>query len=361
MKEYITPFASIIPWCLMPNHFHWIVFVHRDVIEIQKSKLTPGDALSSRQGITKSKHQNKKPAGNHSHTLAESESMTRSADKAIQTRTINESIGILLRTYTRAIQKQEKFTGSLFQKHTKAKPLIDDIKIEPSYWNTTFGTQINISEGTSYLETCIEYIHQNPVSSQLVRIPEEWEFSSMRDFLGVRDGKLIDYNLLKEEKLLPDFAKYGDVLTSRQDITKSNTGRSSHTLAESESMTKTNTCIIGIGSNIDAEKKIAETMEILKSKLTILKTASLMRTKPIGIKNAPDFINGAVKIETELNRTELNKLLKNIEDRLGRDRTKPKFSSRCIDLDIIVWNNKVVDKDYYTRDFLQKLVDELIP
>ena len=124
---------------------------------------------------------------------------------------------------------------------------------------------------------------------------------------------------------------------------------------------KTNTCIIGIGSNIDAEKNIAKMMEILKSKINVLQIASLMRTKPIGMKDEPDFINGAVKIETELNRTELNKLLKNIEDRLGRDRTKPKFSSRCIDLDIVVWNNKVVDKDYYTRDFLQKLVNELIP
>jgi 2-amino-4-hydroxy-6-hydroxymethyldihydropteridine diphosphokinase len=125
--------------------------------------------------------------------------------------------------------------------------------------------------------------------------------------------------------------------------------------------TKTNTCIIGIGSNIDAEKNIAKTMEILKNKLTILQTASLMQTKPIGMKDEPDFINGAIKIKTGLNKAELNNLLKNIEDRLGRDRTKPKFSSRCIDLDIVVWNDKVVDKDYYTRDFLQKLVDELMP
>ncbi len=127
------------------------------------------------------------------------------------------------------------------------------------------------------------------------------------------------------------------------------------------STTKTNTCIIGIGSNIDAEKNIAKTMEILKNKLTILQTASLMQTKPIGMKDEPDFINGAIKIKTGLNKAELNNLLKNIEDRLGRDRTKPKFSSRCIDLDIVVWNDKVVDKDYYTRDYLQKLVDELMP
>ncbi len=124
---------------------------------------------------------------------------------------------------------------------------------------------------------------------------------------------------------------------------------------------KTNICILGIGSNIDAEKNIVKTMEILSSKLTILQTTLLMRTKPIGMKDEPDFLNGAVKIATGLKKGELNKLLKSIEDRLGRDRSKPKFSSRCIDLDIVVWNDEVVDKDYYTRDFLQKLVDELIP
>jgi 2-amino-4-hydroxy-6-hydroxymethyldihydropteridine diphosphokinase len=124
---------------------------------------------------------------------------------------------------------------------------------------------------------------------------------------------------------------------------------------------KTNICILGIGSNIDAEKNIVKTMEILSSKITVLQTTSLMCTKPIGMKDEPDFLNGAVKIATGLKKAELNKLLKSIEDRLGRDRSKPKFSSRCIDLDIVVWNDEVVDKDYYTRDFLQKLVDELIP
>ncbi len=122
-----------------------------------------------------------------------------------------------------------------------------------------------------------------------------------------------------------------------------------------------NICIIGIGSNIDADKNIKKTMEILKTEVTVLKSSEFLKTKPIGINTSAWFTNGAVKIETKLGKTELNKLLKNIEDFVGRDRTKPKFSSRCIDLDIVTWNGEIVDKDYYTRDFLQKLVAELIP
>ena len=85
----------------------------------------------------------------------------------------------------------------------------------------------------------------------------------------------------------------------------------------------------------------------------------MIRTKAVGITDQPDYTNGAVKINTERDRKELTKLLKSIEDQLGRDRTGPKFGPRTMDLDIVVWNGEIVDKDYYTRDFLQKSVEEV--
>ena len=135
MEQYLTPYVSVIAWCLMPNHFHWVIYVQKEKVELENS-----DTLPKSEGITKFP-----------------------VDGATKKRSINQSIGILLRTYTRAVQKQEDFTGSLFQKHSKAKLLIDEIKIEPAYWNTTFGTIINFYDGNSYLETCVEYVHQNPV------------------------------------------------------------------------------------------------------------------------------------------------------------------------------------------------------
>ena len=124
-------------------------------------------------------------------------------------------------------------------------------------------------------------------------------------------------------------------------------------------MTK-NTAILGIGSNLNADKNISKMLEILGQQVEILKVSSLVRTSPIGIKNQPDFINGAVKIQTVLEQEELTGLLKNIEDLMGRDRSAPKFGPRTIDLDIVVWNGKVVDEDYYSRDFLRKSVQEII-
>ena len=84
-----------------------------------------------------------------------------------------------------------------------------------------------------------------------------------------------------------------------------------------------------------------------------------IKTKPVGIIKQSDFINGAVKIETRMERDELKIFLKGIEDRLGRDRSAPKFGPRTIDLDIVVWNGKIIDDDYYSREFLRKSVDEV--
>ncbi|HPF50221.1 MAG TPA: 2-amino-4-hydroxy-6-hydroxymethyldihydropteridine diphosphokinase [Draconibacterium sp.] len=117
-----------------------------------------------------------------------------------------------------------------------------------------------------------------------------------------------------------------------------------------------NTCIIGIGSNINADTNITKMLDILQNKVAIIKVSPMIQTKPIGIEDQPDYTNGAVKVETTLDQSELNILLKTIEDELGRDRTGPKFGPRTMDLDIVVWNDEIVDSDYYTRDFLEKSV-----
>ena len=121
-----------------------------------------------------------------------------------------------------------------------------------------------------------------------------------------------------------------------------------------------NEVIIGIGSNIDAESNIPKMLDLISQHVEVVKVSSLIKTKPIGIKEQPDYINGAVKVRTNLLLEELKGLLKNIEDQMGRDRTGSKFGPRCIDLDIVVWNGEITDNDYYTRDFLQNSVQELI-
>ena len=163
MKEYIMPYADIMAWCLMPNHFHWMVYVRET------------DIFRSR-GATQSR----------TPTISDNISF-------------NKSIGILLASYTRAINNQENITGSLFREKTKAECLTAFNGITPSFYNTEFGTIMNITDPEKeYPQICFNYIHNNPVKAGLVKSAEDWEFSSFQDICGMRNGTLINRERINE-------------------------------------------------------------------------------------------------------------------------------------------------------------------
>lgn len=117
--------------------------------------------------------------------------------------------------------------------------------------------------------------------------------------------------------------------------------------------------VIGIGSNIDAEQNVKMALNYLADVVRVLKVSDFVKTKPLGIKNQQWFTNGAARVQSRLNQSDLNKQLKQIEDKMGRDRTRPKYGPREIDLDIVVFDNKIIDEDYHQRDFLKKAVDQV--
>ena len=118
-------------------------------------------------------------------------------------------------------------------------------------------------------------------------------------------------------------------------------------------------CIIGIGSNIDPEQNVATALFFLRQEHELISVSTLVKTSPIGISDQPDFLNGAAKIFTEMEMTDFKNYLKGVEDQLKRDRSAPKFGPRTIDLDIVIWDGEIVDPDYYNRDFLKSVVDEI--
>ena len=122
-----------------------------------------------------------------------------------------------------------------------------------------------------------------------------------------------------------------------------------------------NRVVIGLGSNIDPKTNIHKAQQALKSKFTILAQSAFIQTAPIGYTDQDDFINGAILIETELTQEELTQALKQMEIQLGRTKSPIKSGPRSIDLDIVVWNDTIVDQDFYERDFLKNSVLELLP
>lgn len=104
---------------------------------------------------------------------------------------------------------------------------------------------------------------------------------------------------------------------------------------------------IGIGSNLgerrancrEARRRLDEL-----PKTRVVKESSLYESEPHGDATRW-FANSVVEIETELAPNELLKRLKQIEEEMGRKRVKGKrWGSRIIDLDILFYNNEIVDK-----------------
>jgi len=122
-----------------------------------------------------------------------------------------------------------------------------------------------------------------------------------------------------------------------------------------------NTAIVGIGSNIDAERNVIAARRMLGEKLSVLGESKFVRTKPIGSREQQDFLNGSLLIETRLGCKQLKTLLKGVEVSLGRGVGEDRYGPRKMDLDILVWNGEIVDPDVYEREFLRRSVVELCP
>ncbi|WP_439483512.1 transposase [Cyclobacterium plantarum] len=133
-RKYVWPHCQVLAYCLMPNHFHFLINTTKDsVVETKVGSLVV-------------------PA-------------------------LNNGFRLLLSSYAQAINKQEGRSGSLFRQKTKAKLLEDNIK--------------------SYPFICFNYIHQNPLIAGLVKKLEDWEYSSFMDYAGFRNGSLCDQELSK--------------------------------------------------------------------------------------------------------------------------------------------------------------------
>lgn len=134
IRKHILPYADLYSYCLMPNHFHILLTVNEKGTEIEIGKP--------------------------------------------QMQYLSKNIGAMLSSYTQAFNRQENRKGSLFAHNTKARML-------------------NLKDN-DYLLNCFMYIHQNPLLAGLVIRLEDWEYSSYPDYIGKRNGSLINQQLALE-------------------------------------------------------------------------------------------------------------------------------------------------------------------
>ena len=125
-QKYLSEHVDTYAYCLMPNHFHFAIYITPS--ETQTSKVSETFEVSPRKKLTP-------------------------LEKAFRDFFIS---------YAKSINKRYDRTGSLFQYKFKRKPI----------------------KNNAYLMRLIMYIHGNPVEAKLCSTFREWSFSSYNAVLG---------------------------------------------------------------------------------------------------------------------------------------------------------------------------------
>ncbi len=98
---------------------------------------------------------------------------------------------------------------------------------------------------------------------------------------------------------------------------------------------------LSLGSNIDPARHLASALDELRARFGPVAESPWYRARAVGFQG-PDFINLAAAIETDLAPVDLDTWLHALEARHGRDRTQPRFASRTLDVDIVLYGDSVI-------------------
>jgi putative transposase len=143
-RKHILPHVDILAYCLMPNHFHFMIKTDQRCL---------GMRMAGKWEINE----------------------------------VCFGIKMLLSTYTLITNKVRGRTGSLFRQGTHARCL----KHDPY--------SVNLDKmAKNDLTNVFRYIHENPVEANLVKNPADWPYSSYRDYAGIRNGTLVNKKLALE-------------------------------------------------------------------------------------------------------------------------------------------------------------------
>lgn len=119
---------------------------------------------------------------------------------------------------------------------------------------------------------------------------------------------------------------------------------------------------ISVGSNISPESNIRSAISLLGQVFGVLEVSPVYRSPAQGFVGA-DFLNLAIGVETAFSPEQLHKALSDVEAKLGRERDRPKFSDRTLDLDLLVYGNEIVsdDKLEIPRPEIEEYAHVLVP
>jgi 2-amino-4-hydroxy-6-hydroxymethyldihydropteridine diphosphokinase len=108
-----------------------------------------------------------------------------------------------------------------------------------------------------------------------------------------------------------------------------------------------NTVFLLLGSNLDQrELMLVQALNAIRQELgNIIRVSSVYESEPWGFTTTEHFLNQAIHIETPYSSEKVLEKLLMIEKRLGRTRNGNGYHSRTIYIDILLFNDEIIDRD----------------
>jgi 2-amino-4-hydroxy-6-hydroxymethyldihydropteridine diphosphokinase len=100
---------------------------------------------------------------------------------------------------------------------------------------------------------------------------------------------------------------------------------------------------VSVGSNMDRERNVASALAALAREYGELQQSRIFESEAVGF-SGNLFYNLVVAFETDQSPQQLSAVLTGIEDAHGRDRRADKFSDRSLDLDLLLYDDLVIDE-----------------
>jgi 2-amino-4-hydroxy-6-hydroxymethyldihydropteridine diphosphokinase len=99
---------------------------------------------------------------------------------------------------------------------------------------------------------------------------------------------------------------------------------------------------LSLGSNLEPHRHLRAALAELRERFGALVVSPAYRSASVGFDGAV-FVNLAVGLDTGLSPVALNDWLHALEDRHGRLRDVPRYSDRTLDIDIVFYDDLVIE------------------
>ena len=99
---------------------------------------------------------------------------------------------------------------------------------------------------------------------------------------------------------------------------------------------------LGLGSNVAPQRHLRSGIRALQAQYLDVTCSPVYRSASVGF-DGEDFLNLVVRICTDAQPLEVKGVLNRIEDAHGRRRNVPRFSDRSLDIDLLLFDDRVMD------------------